>query len=579
MSRFPRHRSRRGLALVAAALALPAAPRPVAAQVPDAGRVLESVPPPPAAPLQTPPLEQRLPPEGAAPAAPGEGGPAVEVRAFRYEGNDSLPAEALDRVLQPWSGRRLDFAQLQQAADALRDHYRDAGFFLARVLLPPQPLAQGVVTLRIVEGTIGRVQAQLAPEARVPAALVQAYLARLAPGTALTEQAVEQPLLLLNDLPGVRLHSLLRRGEGAGQADLDVEVSAEPQPLHGSVALDNFGNRNLGRTRLAAELEGRSLLRQGELLTLSLLQGGAGLRYGRLGAVLPAGAAGTKLLLAYTVLRYRVGGAFEALDADGSARVASLGLQHPLLRTRNASVFAVAGLERKDVDDRQQDGAVTNARRLDAARLALLGEWRDDALGGGLNSYALNLTLGRNALRTPEALQADLSEAGHATRGRYSRLQLDWLRLQRLPEGGLLGRQPSLLLSLRAQLANANLDPAEKGSLGGPRGVRAYPQGAGAGDELAQLTVELRRPLGAVRGAAVVASAFVDAGTVRAVHRPRSGDEDNRIALAAWGLGLNVVRRDDLQLRLDVAARLGRDRWHGDDSRGARGWLLLQKWF
>lgn len=234
----PQFNQKHGLAL-SALIALMQSP--AGAQVPDAGRALETVPAPPPLPLDNSPVLQGTQ-RPAAPRAPA-GSARMKVNEFRFVGNRSLAAADLAAVVAPFTGRELGIEELQEAADAVRDRYRDAGFFLARALLVAQEVADGVVTLRIVEGAIGQVTSRLAPEARVSAARVDAYLGRLPRGTVITEQAVEQPLLLLSDLPGVQVNSVLRTGSGFGEADLDVAVSHDGRPVRGSAYLDNFGNR------------------------------------------------------------------------------------------------------------------------------------------------------------------------------------------------------------------------------------------------------------------------------------------------------------------------------------------------
>ena len=62
-----------------------------------------------------------------------------------------------------------------------------------------------------VEARIGDTRAEVNTQ-RVSPALVDGYMHLLPKGTPVTEQSVERPLLLLNDLPGVKVSSVLRPG-------------------------------------------------------------------------------------------------------------------------------------------------------------------------------------------------------------------------------------------------------------------------------------------------------------------------------------------------------------------------------
>ncbi len=444
------------------------------------------------------------------------------------------------------------------------------------MIIPSQEIADGIVELRVVEGRLGEAKATVGAGARVTQRQVDGYMGLLRRGSLVTEQGIERPLLLLNDLPGTRARSVLKPGVDFGSANLDVEVNPEGRSIGGAVYLDGYGNRNIGRVRLGVDVEGRGLLGIGELLAISALKA-EGTTLGRIGATVPVGSFGTKVSLSYTDLQYDVGGAFSAANADGYGKVVSLVAQHPFIRSRNSNLFLLLGADRKEVNDRQQNGSLENRRIVQSLRMALNGDFRDDLLGGALNSYSIAWLPGNNEIRTPGALINDQAAGfGHYTEGHYSKAQFEYLRLQ-----GIRETANAVLLSLRGQRASKNLDASEKTSLGGPRGVRSYPVGAGAGDDLLLATVEYRHRLTTFSpfGGAVLLTAFVDHGRVRGFHSPQPTDANNSIQLSSFGIGVNVTKRDDFQFRLDLASRLGSDEYRGDDNRRTRLWASLQKSF
>ena len=318
---------------------------------------------------------------------------------------------------------------------------------------------------------------------------------------------MERPLLLLSDLPSVKVHSVLKPGSQFGTADLDLKVTQEGRVFGGSVYADNYGNRNTGETRLGANLETRGLLGLGELLTASLFRASNLTTLGRLGVTLPVGPLGTKVSLSYTQLSYDVAGAFSNLNADGEGKIVSLLAQHPWTRSRNANLFLLAGVDVKKIEDRTAGaGSGTSSaapnvdgRNINLLRLGVNGDFRDDVGGGALNSYSLSLFQGQNKIQTADTLLVD--QRSTQTNGSFTKLQFEFLRLQSL--ASFLSEADSLALAVKGQLANKNLDASEKVSLGGPRGVRAFPVGAASGDDSLMLSAELRhRPgrLPALRG-------------------------------------------------------------------------------
>ena len=134
------------------------------------------------------------------------------------------------------------------------------------------------------------------------------------------------------------------------------------------------------------------------------------------------------------------------------------------------------------------------------------GNSRDVFLGGGINTFGVNMTYGdlylanSNGYATTDALTAN-------TGGAFQRYNINFNRLQRITDS------TQGLINFYGQLANKNLDSSQQFILGGPSGVRAYPTGEGAGSQggVAQFEVNqnfwYNSPIGTLSG-----MAFWDAG-------------------------------------------------------------------
>ena len=565
------------LASLCASTSLMAQTAPAPANA-NAGRVLEATTP--AQPLEIKKDANVLPPADAPRAPSGAEGPTLMVKGFALTGNTIFASEELLALVRPWVGKEAGTDQLLDAAEAIKNRYKDAGFFLTQVLVPAQDVPDGIVTLRVVEARIGDTRAEVNTQ-RVSPALVDGYMHLLPKGTPVTEQSVERPLLLLNDLPGVKVSSVLRPGAETGEADLLVKMVDEGNSFGGDGYIDNAGNESTGMVRVGADLVANGLLGEGESWTLGgLAAEHNGVDLVRAGVTAPVGPYGTKATASLTYLHYNVvGPQFSALGADGDALVASLMIQHPVIRSRNFNLFAVGGGDLKSLDDRTSGGPNQpkshDERFLAIGHVGVTGDFRDERFGGSLNSFTLTLNAGDDRIHTAQALTTDLSADGHRTSGMFEHVDGDYQRLQAITD------TTSFLMSMRGQLAFQNLDTSEKSSLGGPRGVRAYAVGDGVGDDLFQATFELRQriPQWTVFNAPFVLSAFLDGGRVKDWHNPLSSDNDNMHTLAGYGLGLNMTSRDNFQFRLDIAHRINKSDLPGSDNRKTRAWASLQKWF
>jgi hemolysin activation/secretion protein len=566
-----------GLCYVVVALAsLCAANSSMAQSAPagaNAGRALEATAP--AQPAEIKKDANVLPPTDAPRAAVGADGPMLMVKGFALAGNTIFSTDELQALVHPWVGKAAGTDQLLDAAEAIKNRYKDAGFFLTQVLVPAQEVPNGIVTLRVVEARIGDTHAEVSTQ-RVSPAIVDGYMRLLPKGAAVTEQAVERPLLLLNDLPGVKVTSVLRPGAETGEADLLVKMVDEGKTFGGDAYVDNAGNESTGYARVGADLVANGLLGLGESWTLGgLASEHNGVDLARGGVTAPVGPYGTKATASFTYLHYNVL-KLESLNADGYAAVGSLMVQHPVIRSRNFNLFAVGGADIKQLDDRTQGGINHDKRDLYIGHLGVTGDFRDERFGGSLNSFTFTLSGGDNRIKTKEERDHDLDPiSGHKTNGAFEHLDGDYQRLQAITD------TTSVLLSMRGQLAFQNLDTSEKSSLGGPRGVRAFAVGDGVGDDLFQGTVELRQrvPAWTLFNAPFVLSAFVDGGRVKNWHDPVAEDNLNTRTLGGYGIGLNMTARDDFQFRLDLAHRINKGDLAGSDNRKTRAWASLQKWF
>ena len=141
-----------------------------------------------------------------------------------------------------------------------------------------------------------------------------------------------------------------------------------------------------------------------------------------------------------------------------------------------------------------------------------------------------------------------LGELNRTEDGAYAKLEAEATAVQQL------GHTTDFLVKVAGQKASRNLDSSEEFYLGGPNGVRAYAQGAGAGDEGVLGTAELRWHT-PVRG--LTMSTFYDMGTVRVSKTAVA--PDNRVTLRGWGIGAAYSNPGDWFARVDYARRIGLD--------------------
>ena len=157
------------------------------------------------------------------------------------------------------------------------------------------------------------------------------------------------------------------------------------------------------------------------------------------------------------------------------------------------------------------------------SKLGLVGDFRDAFLGGGLNAYAFTYTHGDLGIAPPSVLALDIGPTGHNTFGGFTKYNVDMRRLQRITDNA------SVLLSLSGQRATRNLASAEKFSLGGPNGVRAFPVGEATADVGMIVTTEMRYiwPGFKIFGGDFTVIGFYDHGWARVNETALPSDTEN----------------------------------------------------
>jgi hypothetical protein len=201
---------------------------------------------------------------------------------------------------------------LRAMAARIADYYHKNGYFLAQAYLPAQDIQGGVVTIAVIDGQYGKVT--LNNQSRVSDGLANNLLGGLNAGDAITSAALENRLLLLSDLPGVKVSSTLLPGASPGASDLVVNLTPGER-ISGSVDADNAGNRYTGQYRLGATVNWNEPTGLGDVASLRVLTAGAGLNYARGSYQLHAGKA--TVGVAYSYLHYALGREFDSLDAHG----------------------------------------------------------------------------------------------------------------------------------------------------------------------------------------------------------------------------------------------------------------------
>lgn len=501
-----------------------------------------------------------------APAAAAQ--PTFRLNDVRLAGAQTLPADELRELAQPYIGREVSLADLEALARRITERYRDRGYFLAQALVPVQTVQGGVVEISVIEGRLGKIEVQVAPDAPISEQRVRAFLSPLVLGQAVNAPTYERVMLLLSDQPGIRVSSGLQQGATPGTVDLAVEVAAGKRWSFVAEG-DNHGTLEVGRYRLGGTARWSGPAGIGDNLDARLMASDKSLFFGRVSYELPIGASGLRAGLGLSRVQYQLGGAFEPLDARGTADVIDLSLSYPVIRQRNHSLFLRLSLESKALKDEFRAVDYALRKRVDAVGLGWAWERRDALLGGGYFASSGTFYSGRLRIRDADVRAIDQAPGGLHTSGGFSKLVARVSRLQAIVPGH------SLYYAAGGQWASKNLDASEKLALGGARAVRAYPSSEALVDQGWVQSLEWRW----AATDALTPFLFYDAARGRQI-KSGGGAAGNSVSLRGYGIGLAWGRPGDFAVNATLAWRAGTRRALTDGGgRHPRFFIQAQKVF
>lgn len=481
----------------------------------------------------------------------------ILVKQFKFVGNKLITDEELQVAFKKHIGKKLTVPELQNVTADISQIYAARGY-VAQGSLPRQDVTDGVITIQITEAKFGGVifdSEQKKNLRRVSPGVIEKFVgARQVLGQSINSNELDRALLIASDLPGVVLEGSLIAGENEGETQ--VLVKAEDKPFYvGDVSIDNQGSRSTGPVRKNANLSLYSPSGSGDLINLAGLST-QGSTYGRIAYSLPIGYEGMRVGVNASYMRYEiVTNDTQATKPKGDSQVMGLDFQYPLIRSQITNLYVNAAYDIKHFKNEYIgiSGYETSSDyQVQVLSAGLSGNQYDDWFGGGLLSGSFNLGMGKVDLAGSPASHILSDASGASTAGTYNRLRLNAARHQNVV-GDL-----TLLISFSAQLASKNLDSSEKFYLGGPSGVRAYPNSEGGGSEGYSLSLELRQRL----SDAFLASAFYDWGQVKQNKNNAKADGTsistlNQFNLSGYGVSISWEGPYRSQLRAILARRVG----------------------
>jgi len=513
----------------------------------------------------------------------------THVSGFEVHGVTRFSEAEIALVLKQYVGRDLGTADIHAAATTLMRYYRDSGYMLAKVFVPPQTFGE-VVRLDVEEGYLEPNGIEVQNKgSRVRTEVVQSILeAQLYADAPLQRKDLERALLLADDLPGTSVGSVLYPGQEVGTARLRTVMSDEPL-LSGNIDVDNFNSRQLGQERLGATIYVNSPTGVGDQIVTRLVTSGSRSNYAYLTYLRPVSSYGTRVGASIDYFNYDADALYGLGKIDGYASDARLYLTHPLIRSRYTNLNLRTDYSHFRIDDRRNYLGLQFAadRRLNLFSITLSGDETHDWLPNGITLFDASVTGGNLDIEGDSAYQ-QYDASGPKTAGGFARFNFNLQRLQHVAgPWSVFGR-------VSGQLASGNLDPSQRFYLGGATSVAGYPIAETSGDQGIEIHAEVRRDFVAPWGGNMQAGLFYEQGWVQQQKNTWNGwnaldpSLSNSVTLQTVGLQLTQTFQNTWVIRGLVGWQVGSDdspvkQVTGNDSDGRnqayRAWFQIIRYF
>lgn len=467
--------------------------------------------------------------------------------------NTSVVTEKeLEGYIEENRNQEITFDRVYTLASLLTQHYRDRGYIMSQVFVPPQDINAGAgqVRLRAVEGFVDQVNFDFDDNIGT---LTRNKLRRLAmpitKSRPLHNSVLERQLLLMNDIPGVTAQAVVRASDNTpAAADLTIRVTQKK--VSGLVSVDNRGTRFIGPIQIQSAISFNDVFGvPGQLgLQVATTAETDEMVYGQARYTKHLGNNGLKMEITASMGQTEPGHTLAPFEVESENKTAELTLSYPLHRARAENLDIYGTFTYRDL---KTDTLGTNLSEDRIRALRLGANWNKADRFKGITTANFQLSQGLKIIGNTEE-NDNTSRADAAPE--FTKFEATVSRDQLISNTNF-----SLFGAITGQFSENSLYASEEFGVGGEAFGSAYDSSEITGDSGAAARLESRYTLYPEKANWVDRTqfyGFYDVGlTVDA--DPAAGQKSRR-TLSSAGVGLRLATRDDFNLALEVAQPIGR---------------------
>ena len=494
-------------------------------------------------PVFAPPPEEKLPEiiikDSRKLKDPGAG-PSFFVKKIIVEGNTLIDDETLAPLVDVDDGMELTLGILSLMANEITALYATEGYFLTRAFVPQQEMTNGTVKIQVSEGKIGKVT--IKGNKKYDS---KDFLDRMKPvqkEKVLREQTLENTLLELNSMLGIKVRSILRPGELPGTSDLVLDVTESRRYLF-SYDQDNFGSQYTGTNRFGLNGTVGNVLTLGDQFSTRWSTSDMVFDTYSPSYIIPVNYQGTKLRLAYTFSENELGRSLKNQASGGASHSYTWELSHLLSRARTSQMTIRGGMDFKFFENEKLSTAsISSKENLQDIYFGFGGNFSDEY--GGRTFYDIKLQLGLRLKDTYLRIPSRQSGNDNALTSNLS--------LTRIQKTNILNSY--FTIKFNGQVADKRVLSPNQMSVGGMGTIRGYTLAAISGDMGYSSSIDYTIPFPKkiklfkdfpTLDQILSLNIFVDSGRVFVRDKLSSETTDEDISSAGAGITLNIPKKEN----------------------------------
>jgi hemolysin activation/secretion protein len=483
----------------------------------------------------------------------------IKVKRFDFVGytKQVFSQERLRQELKEFTNTDISFPQLLQAASKITALYIQEGYVTSGAYIPEQTLADGVVKIQIIEGSLQQIRiAREQRSRRLNDNYVRSRL-NLATAKPLNVRHLQEALQLLELDPLIKkISAELSAGTTPGTNLLKVQIE-EADSFSSQIIADNSRNPSIGSFRRGLEIKQANLTGLGDSLNIAY-NNTDGSNAIDASYTIPINPRNGTISFSYNnTLSNIIEPPFDDLNIESNYRNYELTVRQPIVQNANNKFTQELALG-LTLTRRESDTSILGVNFPISVGADAQGNTRISALRFfqeyERSSFQQVLIARSQFSLGVGAFDATINDK--APDGRFFgwRGQLLWLRLLGL-ETDNPRVTPKLLLRSDVQIASRAIVPLEQFTLGGIYSVRGYRQDAVFSDNGVFVSADLQLPIyNTDQGKNVLQLiAFVDIGTA---WNSSGRNTPNPNTLAGVGLGLQWEMGERFKARLDYGIPL-----------------------